>query len=328
MKMNTMSNDNGQADIPPVEQTIAELADGNQPLLNARLTDLSDLSSQQLSLLGDVWARIETKRRRQIIRRLVELAEDDVCLNFDCIFRHRLGDEDEDIRLAAIDGLWENEETSLLEAFIDLMQKDASVRVQASAASALGRFSLLAEHCKIASDYTPILSRALLSVFNDSAKSIDVRRRALEAASPLSLRVINQTIMQAYHSSDPRLKTSAIFSMGKNFDPEWLPLLMMELSADDAAIRYEAATACGELGEEEAVYHLIELTEDSDAEVQIAAVQALGKIGGSEARGQLENCLSSSSEAVCQAASQALHELEVTIEPPSSHYVDYGELND
>jgi hypothetical protein len=296
--MNTKSNDNGQADIPPVEQTIAELADGNQPLLNARLADLSDLSLEQLSMLDYTWVRIEAKRRWYIIRRLVGLAEDNVCLNFDCIFKHFLVDEDKDVRLAAIEGLWENQETSLIEALIDLMQKDAAVRVQAAAASALGKFTLLAEHRKIAADYSLLSSRALLSVFNDSAKSIDVRRRALEAVSPLSLQVVNQTITQAYQDGDPQLKTSAVFAMGKNCDPEWLPLLMMEL------------------------------TEDSNAEVQIAAVQALGKIGGSEARGQLENCLSCPSEAVCQAASQALHELEVTIEPPSSYYVDYGELND
>jgi len=150
----------------------------------------------------------------------------------------------------------------------------------------------------------------------------------LEAASPLSLQVVNRAITQAYHSGDPRLKTSAVFAMGKNCNPEWLPFLLMELTAYDAAMRYEAATSCGELSEEEAVYHLIELTDDSDAEVQIAAVQALGKIGGIEARQQLENCLSGSSEAVCQAATQALHELEVTIEPISSCYIDYGELNE
>jgi HEAT repeat protein len=116
--------------------------------------------------------------------------------------------------------------------------------------------------------------------------------------------------------------------MGRNCDPEWLQFLITELRADDAAIRYEAAIACGELGEEEAVCHLTKLTEDGDVEVQLAAIQALGKIGGSEARQHLEKCLSSSSEAVIQVASQALHELEVTIEPLSSHYVDYGELDD
>ncbi len=326
--MNTRNNEEEQADVPPVEQTIARLADADQSTLNAGLVDLSDLSPQQLGLLDDVWMKIETKRRQQIMRWLVELAEDDVCLNFDAIFRHRLGDEDEAVRLAAVEGLWENEETLLIETFIELMQKDTAASVQAAAASALGRFSLLAEYRKIAEDYIPHLSQALLGVFNDRAKSMEVRRRALEAASPLSLPVVRQAINQAYRSGDHQLKTSAVYAMGRNCDPQWLPFLITELDDADAAIRYEAATACGEMGEEEAVYYLIELTEDSDAEVQLAAVQALGKIGGSEARQHLEKCLSSSSEAVVEVASQALHELEVTIEPLSSHYIDYGELND
>ena len=324
MKMNNTE----QEDIAPVEQTIAELADDDQPLLNARLADLSDLTPQQLSLLDDTWQKIEAGRRRQIIQRLVELAEDDVCLNFDSVFKRRLGDEDEGIRHVAVNGLWENEETSLIATFINLMQTDNSVKVQAAAACALGRFSMLAEHCKINTDHALRLSQALLSVFNDIHKAVEVRRRALEAVSPLSQQSVKQAIMEAYRSSNPLLKTSAIYAMGKNCDPGWLPLLIAELSSPDASLRYEAATACGELGEEESVSHLIELSDDNDSEVQIAAVQALGKIGGSEARQHLEKCLSSSSEAIRQVATQALHELELIIEPVSGDYMDFGELSD
>ena len=324
MKMNNTE----QEDIAPVEQTIAELADDDQPLLNARLADLSDLTPQQLSLLDDTWQKIGAGRRRQIMQRLFELAEDDVCLNFDSVFKHRLGDEDEDIRHAAIEGLWENEETSLIATFINLMQKDSSAKVQATAARALGRFSMLAEHRKIDTDHALRLSQALLSVFNDNNKVVEVRRRALEAVSPLSQQSIKQAITKAYHNSNPLLKTSAIYAMGKNCDPGWLPLMIAELSSPDASLRYEAATACGELGEEESVSDLIELSDDSDSEVQIAAVQALGKIGGSEARQHLEKCLSSSSEAIRQVATQALHELELIIEPVSGDYMDFGELSD
>jgi len=327
-KMNTMSNGNGQADIQPVEQTITELADADQPLLNARLADLSDLAPQMLDLLDDVFKQIEAGRRLQIVRRLVQLAEDDVCLNFDSIFKRRLVDEDEDIRHTAIEGLWEDEETSLIDTFINLMQKDSSTKVQAAAASALGRFAMLAEHHKIDADHTPRLTNALLSVFSDSGKDIEVRRRALEAVSPLSLQSVKQAITGAYRNSNASLKTSAIYGMGRNCDPAWLPFLITELSSADASLRYEAATACGELGEEEAVCYLIELIDDSDSEVQLSAVKALGKIGGSEARQHLEKCLSSSSEAISQAASQALHELEISIESLSGNYIEYGELNE
>jgi HEAT repeat protein len=116
--------------------------------------------------------------------------------------------------------------------------------------------------------------------------------------------------------------------MGKNCDPIWLPILLSELTANDSEIRYEAAAACGELGEQEAVPHLIELIDDDDTDVQMASVQALGKIGGSEAREQLKKCLNHPSEAIRQAATQALYELEIITEPLYPNYADDGEQYD
>jgi HEAT repeat protein len=75
-------------------------------------------------------------------------------------------------------------------------------------------------------------------------------------------------------------------------------------------MRYEAAGACGELGEKEAVPYLIELVSDPDVEVQLAAIKALGKIGAPEAKVCLEQCLDNPNDIVRQAAEQALYELE------------------
>jgi hypothetical protein len=315
-------------DILPVEQTITGLADSKQPLLSSRLADLSDLNPEQLKFLDDVWEGIEPKRRRQIISRLVDLAEDNVGLNFDAIFRHRLKDQDEEVRSVAIEGLWENEETSLIEPLINLMEQDSSVKVQAAAALALGRFAMLAEYQKLPPDYTSRLSHVLLTTSVDRSKPIEVRRRVLEAVAPLSLPQVRQTITDAYLNGNHKLKISSLYAMGKNCDPRWLPMLIKELVSADAEVRYEAASACGELGEDDAVAPLIKLTDDADADVRLAAIQALGKIGGSEAKKHLQKCLNHPSEAVCQVAAQALHELEVTREPLSPHDLSYGELND
>ena len=80
-------------------------------------------------------------------------------------------------------------------------------------------------------------------------------------------------------------------------------------------MRYEAVTACGELGEEEATASVIKLVDDPDTDVQLAAIQALGKIGGSEAKSCLEECLHSPSELIRQATEQALQELETWEDP-------------
>ena len=162
-----------------------------------------------------------------------------------------------------------------------------------------------------------------LAVIDNKGDLIDVRRRALEAVAPLSLPWVRQTILEACQSGNPKLKISAIYAVGKNCDIAWLQILLDELASDSVELRYEAAVACGEMGEEEAVSHLVELTEDADAEVQLVVVQALGKIGGNEAKECLELCLSHRSEAVRQVAEQALYELETMTEPDSAQWIKF-----
>jgi HEAT repeat protein len=301
----------------PIEETIAALGDSAKPLLSSRLTELSHLNAQELALLEKAWGKIEPKRRRQIIYRLVELAEDNFELDFDDIFKSCLRDEDADVQSKAIEGLWENEESALIDPLIELLEPESPEKVQATAATALGKFALLAELEKLRPHHKTRVCRALLGVIEDSNRPLEIKRRALEAAAPLSLPQMEKAIARAYRSGVPRLKTSAIFAMGKNCDPRWLPILIKELGNADAEIRYEAANACGELGEKEATPYLSELTTDPDVDVQLAAIQALGKIGGPEAKDILERCLTDDSEAIQQAAEEALSELEASEDPLS-----------
>ena len=301
----------------PAEETIADLGNSAKPLLNSRLIELSNLNAEELRLLEQAWAAIEPKRRRQIMYRLVELAEDNFELNFDGIFMNCLEDQDTEVRCKAIEGLWESEETSLINPLINLLEHDSSEKVQAAAAAALGKFAMLAEHKKLRSCHKSKICQVLFTVIDDKSKPVEVRRRALEAASPLSLPQVNRAIREAYQSRDPKFKVSAIHAMGRNCDPSWLPILLRELACADTEMRYEAVVACGELGEEEAVVSVMELVNDPDGDVRLAAIQALGKMGGSEAKSCLEECLNNPSELIRQAAEQALQELE-TWEDPSS----------
>ena len=298
-----------------IRETIADLGNSDQPLLSSRLVDLSNLCSEELRFLEQVWVDIEPERRRQIVHRLVELAEDNVELDFDSIFLSCLKDRDAEVRCKVIGGLWENEETSLISPLINLLEQDSSEKVQAAATAALGRFAMLAEYKKLRSCHTSKVCRALLATVGDNSKSIDVKRRALEAAAPLSLPQVKKAIMGAYRSNNAKLRTSAIYAMGKNCDAYWLPMLLKALASADTKIRYEAAGGCGELEEEEAIPYLIELINDPDIDVQLAAIQALGKIGGTEARECLGQCLSNSSGVISKMAKQALQELKANEEP-------------
>jgi len=301
----------------PIEETIVDLGNSDKPLLNSMLTELSNLNSEELEFFKGTWATIEPKRRRQIMHRLVELAEDNLELNFDTIFKYCLKDQDAEVRRKATEGLWENEEASLIKPLINLLEQDSSEEVQAAAATALGKFAILAEHKKLRSCYVLRIQEALLAVINDKSKPVEVRRRALEASAPVSLPQVKTAIMEAYQSHDSRLRISAIYAIGKSCDPSWLPILLEELANADTEVRYEAAGACGDLEEEEAIPHLTKLAKDPDVDVQMAAIQAVGKIGGTMAKEFLEQCLNNTSETIRQTAEQALLEMEAKEEPLS-----------
>ena len=296
----------------PVDEIVNELAEDDRPLLNSRLTGLSNLSPEDLEVFKHAWEAIALERRRQIIHRLVELAEDNIMLNFDTILKHCLEDYDEEVKSQAIEGLWENEEPSLINPLVNLLEQDGSEKVQETAALALGKFAILAEHKKLRSNHTTTIQDALLGAINDKDKPAVVKRRALEAVAPFSLSQVRSAITRAYNSHDFQLRVSAIYAMGRNCDPSWLDILLKELTSNDTEARYEAVIACGELEDETAVPYLISLINDADIDVQMAAIQALGKIGGTKARKCLEQCLDNTSEVIRQTAEQALNELTTT----------------
>ncbi|NOQ17786.1 MAG: PBS lyase, partial [Dehalococcoidales bacterium] len=114
----------------PIEEIITDLADSDRPLLNSSLADLSNIIPEELSFLKEVWPTIKPERRRQIVSRLVELAEDNFELDFDSTFKNCLSDHDAEVRSKAIEGLRENEEPSLINTLIALMEQDNSKLVQ------------------------------------------------------------------------------------------------------------------------------------------------------------------------------------------------------
>jgi HEAT repeat protein len=303
-----------------MDDVVAELINSEQPLQHVTLSELSDLSPEELSRLEQVWASIDVQRRRQIVSRMVEMSENNAILNFDAAFKMYLKDDDAEVRSKAIEGLWESEDPSLIEPFIQYLELNDSEQVQSAAAVALGKFALLAELGKLRSQYADRVVSALITGLEDSSLPVKVWCRVLEAAAPLNLPQVKKAINDAYYRDDYESKISAIYAMGRNCDPSWLSLLLRELESNDNELRYEAAGACGELGEEEAVPYLVPLVNDPDLEVRLAAIQALGKIGGAEAKDLLNQYLDTSEEAAREAVEQALDEIEFGEDPLSFRY--------
>lgn len=298
---------------------LEELVGEAKTVSASRVAALSDLSQSDMVSFRQMWQGMKAERRRQIVSRMVELAEDNVDLSFESVFRLLLDDPDGGVREKAIEGLAESDEPHLIESLLRALRQDGEVRVRAAAAVALGRFVLLAELGKLRASYGERLLAALLEVLDHSDQPVEVRRRVVEAIAPFSNPRVVQVIQDAYGSPARPMKASALHAMGRNCDRRWLPVLLKELASPEADLRYEAAIACGELGEEDAIPHLVHLTRDPDPQVQEAAVTALGRIGTSEAKRALRESMRGNDGHLRDAALEALREGEAGDAPFSSY---------
>jgi HEAT repeat protein len=297
------------------ESYLKDLVDPARPLAATRLINLSNLTPEEVSDFEDVWRGADVRRRRQVVQELVELAEDNVELNFDAVFRASLSDSDAQVRRSGVRGLWEYEGRDLIPTLVALLLTDSDEGVQAEAALALGRYALKAEFEEIRSSDVDLVDDALRRAVADPGQALEVRGRALEALGVRSRPWVAGIIEEAYAGGEGRLRVSALHAMGRNCDSRWLATLTHELKSDDAETRYEAAVACGSLGDEAAVPDLLPLIEDEDTEVQEAAIQALGRIGGQAARRALQGCLAQPGERVRDAALAAMAEADFGEDP-------------
>ena len=292
------------------KKLLKRIGDSQTRLSVASLYGLSAMDKAEMQLFREAWPLIAVERRRQILRTLVEIAEASFEVDFDQIFRFCLRDEDAQVREAAIDGLWEDEDVALIEPLVNLLRRDPSSSVRAAAATSLGRYVLLGELGKIKAEHSAVVEEALLEVIRSPHESLEVRRRAVESIAYSGRECVREIIEEAYYHEDEKMRASAVFAMGRSADPCWAELIMGELRSPNPEMRYEAARACGELELLEAVPLLADLVEDADREVQEAAIWALGQIGGPEARRILAACYEKGDEFLREAVEEALEQAE------------------
>jgi HEAT repeat protein len=285
---------------------------------HASLYLLSNLDAADAAQVREVWLSLPVELRRQMIARLVELAEADFEMNFGAVFRLGLEDEDAEVRTASVEGLWEDEDVRLVPLLAARLREDDDAGVRTAAAVSLGRFILLGELEKIRPTPQNTAYEALLAACRDLEEPTEVQRRALESLAYADDEMVTKLISEAYAAAEEKMRISAVFAMGRNADTRWATQVRQELFSPNPELRYEAARACGELQLAEAVSELAELVEDADPEVQEAALWALGQIGGDKARQILERCCLEGDEPMQAAAEAALDELEFM----------YGDLDD
>jgi len=276
----------------------------------ASLYHLSSLEAEDAARVREVWLYLPIELRRRLITRLVELAEADFEVDFGAVFRLGLEDEDAQVRTAAVEGLWEDEDVRLVPLLVARLREDEAVTVRAAAALSLGRFILLGELKKVRPEPRALAYEALLAACQAADEDVEVRRRALESLAYAGTETVAQLIREAYAAPEEKVRVSAVFAMGRSADTCWVRHVQQEIFSPNPELRCEAARACGELQLAAAVLDLEELADDVDPEVQEAALWALGQIGGEKAREILERYCLAEDEATRTAAEAALDELE------------------
>lgn len=298
-----------------LESLVQELADPSRDVAISKLAGLSGMSAGEAPSFMSAWLAMDDARRRRLIQELIDLAEDNVELDFDAIFLISLADRTPAIRRAAIQGLWEHEGRDLIGPLLGLLQDDPDAGVRAEAALALGRFVLQAELDALRGADAERVEAALRRTFTDPAEPVEVRARAIESLGARSEEWVSDLIEEAFSGEDRRLRISAVHAMGRSADTAWLSSVLGQLDSDDPEMRFEAANAAGAIGDPEATAYLVPLLRDEDPEAQEAAINALGQIGGDDAKEALQELLAEGDERIAEAVTYALAEINFAEDP-------------
>jgi HEAT repeat protein len=289
---------------------------------------LSNLLADELTSFAQTWPRFSIERRREIISQMVEISEADIEVDFTPVFILGSKDPDPQVRALSIEGLWENEDHTLVRPLIRLLHNDPSAIVRETAAVSLGRFALLAELEKLQPHFADLIWDALWHTIHAPKEELDVCRRAVESIAYFGRQETLDIIEQAYNHEEPRMRASAVFAMGRSADDRWENIVLDELDSDDSEMRYEAVRACGALQLDSSVMPLSKLVVDPDSEVKQMAAWALGQIGSPEARRVLEICCEQGDEALQEAAEEALAQVDLLQGSLDFSMYDFGSMQD
>jgi HEAT repeat protein len=286
-----------------------------QPFSVAALTFLSDIPTADSATLALMWPGASVARRRKIAATLVQLAEDNIEYDFSTVFGVLLTDPDAQVRRSAVEGLVEDESVGTVRRLIEVLDSDPAPEVRAVAAVVLGPAALRAETGKLKGEWPARLRDALLRAVRDPAADEDVHRRALESVAYFCDNADVTAEIERAYAGRGLVRASAINAMGRNMNTRWAPMLLKELQSKQPAMRYEAAHAVGELGEQANVPALIPLLDDADLEVQLAAIWALGQLGGRVAMQALQLRAQDDDPAIQEAVDDALTEIRYAADP-------------
>jgi HEAT repeat protein len=121
-----------------------------------------------------------------IVSDLTDLAQDNVDLNFDAVFKIALNDEDGLVRAASLRGLAEYEGRDLIPRLAILLREDSEIAVRRESAITLGRYAVEAELGNLRDSDSEAIRDVLMASAEDTEEDDRVRARAIEALGAIS----------------------------------------------------------------------------------------------------------------------------------------------
>ncbi len=256
-----------------------------------QLYRLSDMTDTQQAQFSNQWRTVSDIRRQKIVRHLADISESNFVVDFSPIFRSSLRDPYAPVRIAALDGLWDSTDSTLIDPILELLANDPETEVRAAAARSLAHFLMMSEWDQIRGVDSLLIFNTLLDIYRHPESPILLKCAVLEAMGPSPLPETIELIEDAFEGDVFELQLSAVFAMGTSADSRWLSLLLDEMENPREDMRAEAARAVGIIGHSGAIPQLSELALDEDQEVANAAVISLAQIGGNEANRILDELL-------------------------------------
>ena len=279
----------GFDDVPFPEFLDALFGNGEVPV--AQLRRLSDMQPRDFDTYVTRWLIASAERRAIVARHLADLSEENFAVEFAPVFRVCLDDSSDAVKLAALDGLWDSTNTTVIGRVIELMDEENSADVRTSAAKTLAHYVLLGEWGQIPARYRDRAAVALIEQHNNHDNPLSLRRATLESLGASSQEEVPEMIAQAYESDDRGMQVSALFAMGNSADTRWLGTIVAEMESPWTEMRVEAARAAGELGSSDLIGALANIAYDPEEAVQTAAITSLGQIDSDRAKEILTDML-------------------------------------
>ncbi len=315
-------------------QTILQaLTDESANFPSRYLEHFSDLTPANLAALMVVWPRVLLRRKRILLRNLVERFKEDTLVSYDVLASALLDDGDAQVRTLALELLEESEDAHLIPRLVEIVADDPAVAPRAAAASLLGQFVRLAELERLSQSTQNQIEESLIQAAQEDAPEA-LRYAALEALGYSSRPEVEKLIETNFSRHDPLAVAAALWAMGRSANPRWRDHVVGALGSDDPKLRLAAVVAAGELGLSAARSVLLGMfDEEDDDDVLQAMIWSLSQIGGEDVRTYLEALLDQTDdEDVIEYIEDALANLSFTEDAERFDLLAYDpdedELND